>query len=401
MDVAFVVFLLTYVVIALGQPPLFRIDRTGAAIIGASLMVILGVLTIQDAYDAIDYKTILILFGMMILIANLRLSGFFGIVLSFLSRNLRNPLVLFYALIFVSGLLSAFFVNDTVCLIFTPFILELTRRMNVNPKPYLLALAMSANIGSAATITGNPQNIIIGAASGISYSEFFVKLFPVSLIGLVIAGLVIHFFYRDDIKSEIVEIKDIRYKYNKALVIKSSLMALLTVVLFFLNVPMHIVAIGVGAFLLITRRVKPEKVYSLVDFELLILFIGLFIVVRGFENSIVFGEMVNYVKQVVNTPLSLVVSSALLSNIVSNVPAVLIFKPMMGSLFNSQDAWLYLAMSSTFAGNLTILGSIANIIVIESASPKVKISFLEYLKIGVPVTILSILFGFLVLSIWY
>jgi Na+/H+ antiporter NhaD/arsenite permease-like protein len=400
MDVAFVVFLLTYVVIALGQPPLFRIDRTGAAIIGASLMVILGVLTIQDAYDAIDYKTILILFGMMILIANLRLSGFFGIVLSFLSRNLRNPLVLFYALIFVSGLLSAFFVNDTVCLIFTPFILELTRRMNVNPKPYLLALAMSANIGSVATITGNPQNIIIGAASGISYSEFFVKLFPVSLIGLVIAGLVIHFFYRDDIKNEIVEIKDIRYKYNKALVIKSSLMALLTVVLFFLNVPMHIVAIGVGAFLLITRRVKPEKVYGLVDFELLILFIGLFIVVRGFENSIVFGEMVNYVKQVVNTPLSLVVSSALLSNIVSNVPAVLIFKPMMGSLFNSQDAWLYLAMSSTFAGNLTILGSIANIIVIESASPKVKISFLEYLKIGVPVTILSILFGFLVLSIW-
>jgi Na+/H+ antiporter NhaD/arsenite permease-like protein len=400
MDVAFVVFLLTYVLIALGQPPLFRIDRTGAAIIGASLMVILGVLTIQDAYDAIDYKTILILFGMMILIANLRLSGFFGIVLSFLSRNLRNPLVLFYALIFVSGLLSAFFVNDTVCLIFTPFILELTRRMNVNPKPYLLALAMSANIGSVATITGNPQNIIIGAASGISYSEFFVKLFPVSLIGLVIAGLVIHFFYRDDIKNEIVEIKDIRYKYNKALVIKSSLMALLTVVLFFLNVPMHIVAIGVGSFLLITRRVKPEKVYSLVDFELLILFIGLFIVVRGFENSIVFGEMVNYVKQVVNTPLSLVVSSALLSNIVSNVPAVLIFKPMMGSLFNSQDAWLYLAMSSTFAGNLTILGSIANIIVIESASPKVKISFLEYLKIGVPVTILSILFGFLVLSIW-
>jgi Na+/H+ antiporter NhaD/arsenite permease-like protein len=400
MDVAFVVFLVTYVVIALGQPPLFRIDRTGAAIIGASLMVILGVLTIQDAYDAIDYKTILILFGMMILIANLRLSGFFGIVLSFLSRNLRNPLVLFYALIFVSGLLSAFFVNDTVCLIFTPFILELTRRMNVNPKPYLLALAMSANIGSAATITGNPQNIIIGAASGISYSEFFVKLFPVSLIGLVVAGLVIHFFYRDDIKNEIVEIKDIRYKYNKALVIKSSLMALLTVVLFFLNVPMHIVAIGVGAFLLITRRVKPEKVYSLVDFELLILFIGLFIVVRGFENSIVFGEMVNYVKQVVNTPLSLVVSSALLSNIVSNVPAVLIFKPMMGSLFNSQDAWLYLAMSSTFAGNLTILGSIANIIVIESASPKVKISFLEYLRIGVPVTILSILFGFLVLSIW-
>jgi len=399
MDVGFIVFLLTYVVIALGQPPLFRIDRTGAAIIGASLMIILGVLAIQDAYNAIDYKTILILFGMMILIANLRISGFFGIVLNFLSKNLRNPLILFYVLIFVSGLLSAFFVNDTVCLIFTPFILELTKRMDVNPKPYLLALAMSANIGSAATITGNPQNIIIGAASGISYSTFFAKLFPASLISLVIVGLVIHFFYRNDIKNKVVEVKDIRYKYNKALVMKTSSIALLTVVLFFLNVPMHIVAIGVGAFLLITRRVKPEKVYSLVDFELLILFIGLFIVVKGFERSVVFGEMVDYVRQVVNTPLSFVISSALLSNIVSNVPAVLIFKPMMGSLFSSQDVWLYLAMSSTFAGNLTILGSIANIIVIESASPKVKIGFLEYLKVGVPVTILSILVGFLILSI--
>jgi Na+/H+ antiporter NhaD/arsenite permease-like protein len=399
MDVGFIVFLLTYVVIALGQPPLFRIDRTGAAIIGASLMVILGVLAIQDAYNAIDYKTILILFGMMILIANLRLSGFFGIVLNFLSKNLRNPLILFYVLIFVSGLLSAFFVNDTVCLVFTPFILELTRRMDVNPKPYLLALAMSANIGSAATITGNPQNIIIGAASGISYSTFFAKLFPASLISLVIVGLVIHFFYRNDIKNKVIEVKDIKYKYNKALVMKTSSIALLTVVLFFLSVPMHIVAIGVGAFLLITRRVKPEKVYSLVDFELLILFIGLFIVVNGFERSVVFGEMVDYVRQVVNTPLSFVISSALLSNIVSNVPAVLIFKPMMGSLFSSQNAWLYLAMSSTFSGNLTILGSIANIIVVESASPKVKIGFLEYLKVGVPVTILSILVGFLILSI--
>ncbi len=149
-------FFVTYVVIALGQSPLFRIDRAGTAIIGASLMIVFGVLNIHEAYEAIDYKTILILFGMMILVANLRLSGFFGIVINFLSKYLRNPLELFYTLIFVSDLLSAFFVNDTVCLIFTPFVLELTRRMNVNPNPYLLALAMSSNVGSVATITSDP-----------------------------------------------------------------------------------------------------------------------------------------------------------------------------------------------------------------------------------------------------
>jgi len=400
MDIAFLIFIFTYIIIAIGQPPLFRIDRTGAAIIGASCMLIFGVLSVYDAYESIDYRTILILFGMMILIANLRLSGFFNIVLNFLAKKIRSPLLLLYVLIFVSGLLSAFFINDTVCLIFTPFVLELTKRMNINPIPYLLAVCMSANIGSVATITGNPQNIIIATASGINYGTFFVKLFPISIIGLFICALLLHLFYRKDISSKVIKIQDIKYKYNKPLVVKSSLLALLTVILFFLNVPMEIVSIGVGSFLLITRRIKPEKVYNFIDFRLLLLFIGLFIVIKGFEKSNFFNELVGHFEIVVTTPLSLVVSSVLLSNIVSNVPAVLIFKPLIGNLFHSENAWLYLAMSSTFAGNLTILGSIANIIVIEGASSRVKISFLKYLKVGIPVTLLSILAGFIILSLY-
>jgi Na+/H+ antiporter NhaD/arsenite permease-like protein len=400
MDIAFIIFLLTYVVIALGQPPLFRIDRTGAAIIGASCMLIFKVLSVYDAYEAIDYKTIIILFGMMILIANLRLSGFFKIVLNFLVKKVQNPTLLLYIIVFASGLLSAFFINDTVCLIFTPFIIELTKRIHVNPKPYLLALAMSANIGSVATITGNPQNIIIATSSGISYGTFFVKLFPVALIGLVICAFLIRLFYKKDITSDEVKITEMKYRYNKPLVVKSSLMALLTIVLFFLNIPMEIVSIGVASFLLITRRIKPEKVYNLIDFGLLILFIGLFIVVKGFEKSVVFKELVHYFRTIISTPLALVISSVLLSNIVSNVPAVLILKPLVQNLFNDQNAWLYLAMSSTLAGNLTILGSIANIIVIESASPKVKIGFLEYLRVGIPLTLLTITVGFVILRLF-
>jgi Na+/H+ antiporter NhaD/arsenite permease-like protein len=281
MDIAFIIFLLTYVVIALGQPPVFRIDRTGAAIIGASCMLIFKVLSVYDAYEAIDYKTIIILFGMMILIANLRLSGFFKIVLNFLVKKVQNPTLLLYIIVFASGLLSAFFINDTVCLIFTPFIIELTKRIHINPKPYLLALAMSTNIGSVATITGNPQNIIIATLSGISYGTFFVKLFPVALIGLVICALLIRLFYKKDITSDEVKITEMKYRYNKPLVVKSSLMALLTIVLFFLNIPMEIVSIGVASFLLITRRIKPEKVYNLIDFGLLILYYRAFYCNKG------------------------------------------------------------------------------------------------------------------------
>jgi Na+/H+ antiporter NhaD and related arsenite permeases len=400
MDIAFFIFLLTYILMALGQPPLFRIDRTGAAIIGASCMIIFDVLSVYEAYEAIDYKTILILFGMMILIANLRLSGFFNIILNFLANRIQSPIFLLYLLIFSSGILSAFFINDTICLIFTPFILDLTKRLKLNPKPYLLALCMSANIGSVATITGNPQNIIIGAASGIPYSTFFIKLFPVALVGLLICALLLQWFYKKELAVSVIKMPELKYRYNKPLVIKSSLLALLTVILFFLNAPMEVVSIGVGSFLLITRRIKPEKIYNLIDFRLLILFIGLFIVIKGFEKSALFNEMVETFRDFVKTPLSLVFSCALLSNIVSNVPAVLIFKPLIVNWFNTEKAWLYLALASTFAGNLTLLGSIANIIVIEGASLRVKIGFLEYLKVGLPLTVLSLMAGVIILSLF-
>lgn len=401
MDIAFLIFTITYIIIALGQPPLFRIDRTGAAIIGASLMLISKTLSVYDAYETIDYKTIIILFGMMVLIANIRLSGFFYIIQNFILSRVKSPHLLLASIIFTSGMLSAFFINDTVCLIFTPFILELTKRLNIEPKPYLLALCMSANIGSVATITGNPQNIIIGSASGIGYGAFFLKMFPVALVGLVICFLIIFLFFRDELSSNFKQIPTFNYRYNRALVIKSSLVAVITLILFFVGIPMEIVAVGVGSFLLITRRIKPEKVYALIDFRLLILFIGLFIVIKGFENSIAFKELVYHGSYLVQNPFALILSSAVLSNIVSNVPAVLVLKPLINNFGNTEFGWLCLAMSSTLAGNLTIVGSIANIIVLESASSKVKVSFWDYAKVGIPVTILTISVGYLILYLFY
>ena len=159
----------TYLVLAIGRLPGFRVDRAGAAIIGASLMIVVNALTIPEAYAAIDYRTIVLLFGMMIVVANLRLSGFFTLVSAWAVEHARRPILLLTAITCVSGFFSAFFVNDTMCLVLTPLVLEITRRLRRNPVPYLLAVAMAANIGSVATITGNPQNMMIGSFSGIGY----------------------------------------------------------------------------------------------------------------------------------------------------------------------------------------------------------------------------------------
>jgi len=182
MDKALVIFLLTYAVIAIGQPPLFRIDRAGAALIGASLMVLSGVIDIDAAYRAIDYRTIVLLFSLMIVVANLRLSGLFPLASAFVMRRITSPTVLLCAVVFMSGTLSALLINDTVCIAFTPLILAITMRMGLNPLPFLLVLCMASNIGSVATITGNPQNIMIGSFSGIGYARFAAKLLPVAVI---------------------------------------------------------------------------------------------------------------------------------------------------------------------------------------------------------------------------
>lgn len=396
MDKIFIIFLLTYTIIALGQPPLFRIDRAGAAIIGAGLMILTGSISELDAFMAIDYKTLIILFGMMIVVANLRLSGFFNIVMGFIIKKIKDPKTFLKWLIVISGILSAFFVNDTVCLMFTPFLLSLCENLKLNPKPFLIALCMSSNIGSVATLTGNPQNIIIGNAGKLSYSAFFLKMLPVSIVGFFILYVILIIFYKEDLKKHVNFEKSFKVRYNKALTLKTLIVTTFVILFFMIGLPMELVALGAGCFLLITRRIKPEKVYALIDFRLLVFFIGLFIIIKSLEFSYLSKNILEFIGSLsISNLWFLTVLSSVLSNIVSNVPAVLMIKSFLN---NGQEIhWLVLAMSSTLAGNLTILGSIANIIVIEGASNKIKISFWEYSKIGFFVTFFSIFLGMLVI----
>ncbi len=385
--------------LALGRLPGFRVDRTGAAIIGASLMIAFDVLTLDEAYRAVDYDTIILLFGMMIVVANLRYSGFFAAVSARVVEHAHRPILLLAAVVFVSGFFSAFFVNDTMCLVLTPLVLEFTAALRRNPVPFLLAVAMGSNIGSVATITGNPQNMMIGSFSGIGYGRFMLALAPVAAIGLVLAVLVIMALYWREFRvEERVEIEHPRVRVHRPLMWKSILTSLAMIVLFFAGLPVPKVALIAGAVLLLTRRIKPEKVYREIDWSLLVLFIGLFIVVAGIEKTELAAEFMRGTSRFGLSNVGVLsAAAAVLSNIVSNVPAVLVFKPIVAHLPDPTKGWLTLAMSSTLAGNLTLLGSVANLIVVQRARHQVHIGFWEYFKAGAPLAVATIAIGVLFL----
>ncbi|HTT63221.1 MAG TPA: anion transporter [Bryobacteraceae bacterium] len=396
---AIIIFLLTYLVLALGRLPGFRVDRTGAAIIGATLMIASNSLSIPQAYAAIDYHTIILLFGMMIVVANLRLSGFFTVVSAWVVEHARRPIVLLAAIVFVSGFFSAFFVNDTMCLVFTPLVLEITGRLRRNPIPYLLAVAMAANIGSVATITGNPQNMMIASFSGIGYRTFAAALAPVAAAGLVVLIVLLSVIYRREFRQEpAMAVAHHATEVDRVLLWKSLLISAAMIAFFFAGWPAATVALVAGALLLITRRVGPDTVYREIDWQLLVLFIGLFIVIAGLERTAFSADLLAAAARFrLERPAVLTAAAAILSNIVSNVPAVLVFKPVMAHLPDPRHAWLVLAMSSTLAGNLTVLGSVANLIVVERARREVKISFWEYAKAGVPVAVVTLAIGVVLL----
>ena len=290
--------------------------------------------------------------------------------------------------------------NDTMCLVLTPLVLEIVLALDRNPVPYLLAVAMASNVGSVATITGNPQNMMIGIFSGIPYRQFAGALAPVAAAGLVAVFVIIAMIYHKEFgHSEAVALECRRIRVNRVLMWKSLVVSGLMILFFFTGWPIAKVAIVAGALLLITRRVKPEKVYHEIDFSLLVLFIGLFIVIAGIEKTPFPERALALVSGYgLERPAVLSAVAAVLSNLASNVPAVLLFKPIVPHLADPQRAWLILAMASTLAGNLTVLGSVANLIVVQRARRHASISFGDYFKVGLPLTVVTITIGVLMLQ---
>jgi Na+/H+ antiporter NhaD/arsenite permease-like protein len=396
------IFAGAYIGLGLGRLPGFRVDRTGVAIIGAAAMVVAGLVSWDAAVRSVDAHTLVLLFGMMIVAAYLRLSGFFGLVTLWAIRRAHGPRSLLLAIIMASGLLSALFVNDVICLVLAPLVLAVTRRLELPPVPYLIALATAANVGSVATLTGNPQNMLVGSFSTVSYRGFLVRQAPTALLGLACVFAVVWLVYRRQLPAAFAaDGEPDRHAVHYPLMLKTLAAVGVMLAAFLAGVPIAVVAIGGAAYTLLTRRVKPEKVYREINWSLLVLFAGLFVLTGALEAAGLTAELAHWAGRIgLHRPATLTLVAAVVSNLVSNVPAVLLFKPIIPTLGEPDRAWLILAMASTLAGNLTLIGSVANLIVVEAArAARVEVGFLEYSRVGVPLTVVTLVIGWLVLSL--
>jgi Na+/H+ antiporter NhaD/arsenite permease-like protein len=399
---ALTILVLTYVGVAAGRIPGLRLDRAGIAFLGGAAMIALGPLSLEDAFRSIDFNTIALLLGMMIVVAHLNVSGAFRALGALVIEHAHAPFVLLVTITVLAGVLSAFLVNDAICLVMAPIVVQVIRALNRNPLPYLVATATASNCGSVATITGNPQNMVIGTLSGISYPAFSAALAPVAAFSLVAVVVVVRLVYRKEFRSD-GELQPHLYRghMHTGQVVKASLVCVALAVAFFAGVPPAKAAVLGGAFLLVTRAIKPRRIYREIDGPLLILFAGMFVVVAGAERALLTPDHIAMVKTLgLDIVWRLSVFTAVLSNVVSNVPAVLALRPFVPTFADPQRAWLTVAMSSTLAGNFTLIGSVANLIVAEQARAEgTPISFWAYFKVGAPLTVLTLAAGTAWLSV--
>jgi len=394
------IFLLTYALISIRRKKGYRITRPTAALLGASLMMIFGVITIDEAISAIDLNIIFLLIGMMSIVSIFQFTGFFEWIISRIVKFSKTSGKLFILISISTAFFSALFVNDAVVLFFTPIILAISRDNEINPEPFLLSEIFSANIGSVATEIGNPQNAYIAIKSSIPFFYYFIKMLPVAIISLIISILIIYIFYKDTMNKKLKSYSLEKGIKNKKLFYSATITLVLILFSFIFERNIAIVPfIGASILLFVSPFISdadPRKIIKEIDWGIILFFVGLFIVLEGVLVSGILSEMINVFNSYglnLNHPLWYVTFVAVVSNLVSNVPAVMLISPITTGKF-----WLLLAMSSTLAGNATIIGAAANIIVLEISSVwGIEISWGRFSKVGIPVTIITILLGTLIL----
>lgn len=401
--VAVSIFTLTYLLISGRRLKVLPLHRPAAALLGAVLMVACGVMTPEQVYRSVDYDTLVLLLGMMLIAAYLHLAGFFDWAADWILRVAKTPQRLLFYVVCASGILSALLVNDTVCLMLTPLVVAVLIRGRLPLVPYLLALAMSANVGSVATLVGNPQNMIIGHLSGIPFLRFSASLLPAAIAGLAIEYAVLSVGFRRALCSVKINRADAapRTIDRPLLIIALSVLALVFTG-FMLGLNLAWTALAGGALVMVLARRDTHEVLKLVDWHLLLFFAALFVVVEGLNGTGLPDGAYAKVRGLFGDTSgaqawNFAWFSAIGSNVFSNVPFVLIAGKWISNFSNPNLMWKVLALSTTFAGNLTILGSVANIIVVEFARKHVEVGFWEYARFGIPITLLTTAAGLLVL----
>lgn len=385
------VFSVVYLGMIAGRFPGLALDRTGIALLGAIALVGFGKVSVADAWRAIDAPTIILLFGLMVVSAQLRISGGY----SWITRSLALARVsqpAFLALVMgTSAALSALLANDIICLAMAPILVHVSSARRANPVPLLLGLACASNIGSAATLIGNPQNILIGQVLDIPFAGYMGAAFPVVLVSMTAAWAIIVFLYRGRWAGDSVVPEVEAPTFDAWQTLKGACIVLLLMACFLSGFgEREVWALVAAGFILASRTVTSRNILSLVDWQLLILFSGLFVVNHALAASGATAQAMNTFARAgvdLSGGGSLFVAVAVLSNIVSNVPAVMLLLPGV----TSAHAGTLLALASTLAGNFLIVGSIANIIVSDQAGRLgVRLCWREHAKTGIPVTLVSL-----------
>ena len=389
------IFAGAYLGIAAGRVPFLKLNRVGIALLGAIAMMIFGDITTADVISFVNWPTVFLLFGFFVISAQLRLSGFYDKVAGGISARLGHPARFLLILMLVTGGLSAFLNHDIVCYVFTPIAGAALLRRQINPVPFLIALAISSNIGAAATLIGNPQDMMIGQVAHLDFGRYILWTFVPVMLAMAAAYGIIWTLSRKQLQSALsvpVKLNPQTRPFNRPHTIKGLVILAVVIGLFFSPLPKEVVALAAAGIHLASTKFRTDDLLRLVDWPILVLFMGLFVVTGAFQSTGCGDQAVKWLAQGgfnLNAPANLALTTAVLSNLISNSPAVLLLLNV-ADLSHPAAAYI-LALANSFGGSLIILGSVSNIIVVQQARELgIKISFRDFARLGAPVTLAAL-----------
>jgi Na+/H+ antiporter NhaD/arsenite permease-like protein len=388
------IFAGTYLGIAMGRVPGLKLNRVGIALLGAIAMMIFGGVSTADVISYVNWPTIFLLFGFFVISAQLRLSGFYDWVAGGISARLGHPARFLLVLMLATGGLSAFLNNDVVCLVFAPIAGTALLRRQINPVPFLIALAIASNIGAVATFIGNAQNMMVGQVAHLNFGSYMLWSSVPVIVAMAAAYGIIWMLSRKKLQSTLpvpVELDPQSHPFNRPHTIKGLVILAAVIGLFFTSLPKEIIVLAAAGIHLVSAKFRTDDLLRLVDWPILVLFMGLFVVAGAFQSAGGGDQIVQWLARGgidLNAPTTLVLTTAVLSNLINNSAAVML---LLKVVHLSPVTAYVLALANSFGGSLIILGSVANIIVVQQAHEMgIKISFRDFARLGIPVTLAAL-----------
>jgi len=389
------IFAITYLGIAVGRVPGLKLNRVGIALLGAIAMMIFGGISTADVISYINWPTIFLLFGFFVIWAQLRLSGFYDKVANAVGGQLGRPARFLLVLMAVVAGLSAFLNHDIVCFVFAPIVGVALLRRQLNPVPFLIALAIASNIGAAATIIGNPQDMVIAQVARLDFGRYLLWCAVPVLVALASGYIIVWQMSRRHLQSRVSPLPAPELEvqpFNSFHTIKGLVILVVVIGLFFSPLPKEVIVLAAAGIHLASTKFRTDDLLRLVNWPILVLFMGLFVVTGAFQSTGYGDQTVRWLAQVgfnLNAPVNLAVTTAALSNLIGNSAAVMLLLKIL-SVSHPATAYI-LALANSFGGSLIIIGSVSNIIVVQQARDLgITISFRDFARLGVPVTLAAL-----------